>query len=123
VSPRRSGSREAYRASCGTGGRGGGRACGDSRASALVGEGCLQRRGRFGGREVDGEHEDVAFEEGDAIHAPGRIGELANELLFGWVFGFVFFEQVLGVAIESGRIFGGEHGGLAGASVGEGVER
>ena len=75
------------------------------------------------GRWCDVEHQQVAFEGGNAIHAPGGIGEFLDELLFGRGFGFVLVEEILGVTREGGRIFGREQRRLAGESVGEGVER
>src|SRR5258708_33215161 len=74
------------------------------------------------GREGGGEHEDIAFEEGDAIHAPGSIGEFFDELLFGRSFGFVLVEEALRATLEAGTGFGGVQGGLAGRSLAVGVQ-
>ena len=70
----------------------------------------------------DAEREKVGFDSGGAVHAPGGIDEGLDELGFGGVFGVVFVQERLGVALISGVILGGQDDGLAGQAVAERVE-
>jgi len=99
--------------------------------SFLAAKSLFNREAGFEAREIDidaarrrgdVEQQQVAFEDGDAIHAPRGVGEVADELLFGGGFGLVLVDEGLGVKVEGGGVFGGEDGGLAGESVGGGVE-
>jgi hypothetical protein len=52
------------------------------------------------------EFQQVGFEQGDAVEAPGGVGEFADELNFGGSCGLVF--------VEEGPVMGFEGGGLVG---------
>src|ERR1700720_3135367 len=56
----------------------------------------------------DAEREKVGLDSGGAVHAPGGIDEGLDELGFGGVFGVVFLQEGLRVALISGVVLGGE---------------
>jgi hypothetical protein len=47
------------------------------------------------------------FEQGDAVEAAGSVGELLDELRFGWSGGMVFVEAAAAMVLISGGGFGG----------------
>jgi hypothetical protein len=48
--------------------------------------------------------EDIGFQERDPIYAPGRVGELLDQLGFGCGGGFVFVDELAAVALVCGRV-------------------
>ena len=54
--------------------------------------------------------EEAGFEERDAVLAPREVGELVDQLGFGWHGWAVFVEELLNVAIEGGRVSVGRTG-------------
>jgi hypothetical protein len=70
----------------------------------------------------DAEREEVGLDSGGAVHAPGGIDEGLDKLGFGGVFGAVFSQEGLGVALISGVVLGGQDDGLAGQAVAQCVE-
>ena len=65
--------------------------------------------------------EQVGFQGGDAVEAPGGVGEFLGELGFGRGGGLVFVEELAAVLLVGGLIFGGQDSGAAGEAVAEGV--
>jgi hypothetical protein len=63
---------------------------------------------------ISGAVEKGGFQYGDAIEAPGGIGELLGELGFGRSGGLVFVEELAAMELEGGGVLGGENGGAAG---------
>ena len=90
---------------------------GDGEAGVEVGDVDIDAAGR------GGERQQIALQGGDSIEAPGGVGKILDQLLFGGTLGLVFVEKGLGVTVERGRIFRGECGRLAGQSVANRVER
>ena len=76
--------------------------------------------GLIGGR-VGGAIEEGGFERGDAVEAPGGVGEFLGELGFGGGGGLVFVEKLAAVVLVGGGVLGGEDGRAAGEAVGDGV--
>ena len=64
----------------------------------------------IGGR-VGGAVEEGGFERGDAVEAPGGVGEFLGELGFGGSGGLVFVEEAAAMGVVSCLVFGGEDGG------------
>ncbi len=71
---------------------------------------------------VDAEREQVGFEGGDAIEAPGSVGERLHELIFEGALGLEVVEEAAGVAFVGSVVFGGQDDDVAGESMAEGVE-
>jgi hypothetical protein len=67
--------------------------------------------------------EEGGFERGDAVDAPGGVGELLGELGLGGGGGLVFVEELATVELVGGGVLSSEDGGAAGEAVGEGVHR
>jgi hypothetical protein len=67
--------------------------------------------------------EESGFECGDAVDSPGGVGDFLDELSLGGSGGLVFVEELAAVALVGGGVLGGEDGGAAGETVGEGVLR
>jgi hypothetical protein len=61
------------------------------------------------------------FQSRDAVETPGGVGEFLSELGFGGRGRLVFLEELAAVELVCGEVLGGEHGGLAGEAVGNGV--
>ena len=76
----------------------------------------------IGGR-VGGTVEEFGFEHGDAIEAPGSVGELLGELGFSVSGGVIFVEELAAVTLVVGRVLCCGDGGAAGEAVGDGIER
>ncbi|HTW67339.1 MAG TPA: hypothetical protein VME17_22120 [Bryobacteraceae bacterium] len=72
--------------------------------------------GRVGGAVKQG-----GFEQGDAVEAPGGVGELLGELRFGGSGGLILVEELATVLLVGGGVLSSEDGGAAGESVGDGV--
>jgi hypothetical protein len=53
---------------------------------------------------VGGALEHVGFEERDAIDAPGCVGELLDQLGFGWGRGLIFIHELAAVLLVCGRV-------------------
>ena len=70
----------------------------------------------------DAEHEQVVFERGDSVQAPGGVGESLDELGFGGAFGLVFGGEGAEVGVVGVVILIGHDDDVAGESVAEGVE-
>jgi hypothetical protein len=71
----------------------------------------------------DAQREEVGLDSGGAVHAPGGVDEGLDKLGFGGVFGAVFSQKGLGVALIRGVVLGGQDDGLAGQAVAQRVER
>jgi hypothetical protein len=78
--------------------------------------------GGFGGGRIGGAVEHFGFKGRDAVDAPGGVDQFLDELPFGGGLGLVFAEEILGVALVGGGVFGGQEDGAAGESVGGGIE-
>ncbi len=78
--------------------------------------------GIFIGR-VGGARENVGFEQGSAVDAPGGVGEFLDELGFGGGGGLVFVGELGAVELVGSGVFGGQDGGAGGQAVGERVLR
>jgi len=70
----------------------------------------------------DAEREEVGLEGGDAIEAPGGVGERLNQLLFEGAGGLEVIEEAVGVALVSGVVLCGQNDGVAGEAMAEGVQ-
>src|ERR1700690_939228 len=68
-----------------------------------------------------GEH--VGFEQRDAVEAPGGVGELLDELQFGWSGRLIFVEELVAMGFKGRWVFGGKEGGSGGQAVAQGVLR
>ena len=77
--------------------------------------------GLIGGR-VGGAVEQGGFEHGDAVEAPGGVGEFLSEMRFGGSGGLVLVEELAAVLLVGDGILSSEDGGAAGEAVGDGVE-
>jgi hypothetical protein len=76
------------------------------------------------GRDVDdAQGEEIVFECGDAVDAPGGVGEGLDEMGFDGAAGVVFVAEGVAVGAVGVEVFAGEDDDLAGESVPEGVER
>jgi hypothetical protein len=64
----------------------------------------------FGGR-IGGAVEESGFEGGDAVDAPGGVGDLLDELGFGGGSRLVFVEEAAAMGVVRCLVFGGEDGG------------
>ena len=71
---------------------------------------------------LDTEGEDVVFDGFDAVETPVFVGDLAEDLGFEEVFGFVCFLEFSVVSVIGGAIFAGEEDSLAGEAMAESVE-
>ncbi len=69
-----------------------------------------------------GKGQEVGFEGGDSVQAPGGVGEGLDQMGFGCAFGMVFVGEGLVVALVGSEVLGGHDDDLAGESVAEGVE-
>ena len=78
--------------------------------------------GDIGRLFVDAESKKISFKSGDAIDAPGSIGEGLNELLLEGAFGLEVGEEALGVRFIGGVVLSGQDDDVAGESMAEGVE-
>src|ERR1700734_566545 len=63
---------------------------------------------------VGGAIEERGFEQGDAVEAPGGVGDFGDELGLGGGGGLVFVEELAAVALVGGGVLGGEDGGRGG---------
>jgi len=70
----------------------------------------------------DAEREEIGFDSGGAVHPPGGVDEGLDELGFSGVFGVVFIQERLGMALISRVILGGEDDGLTREAVAPSVE-
>ena len=70
-----------------------------------------------------GTRQHLGFQQGDAIEAPGSVGELLDKLRLGWSCGLVFVEEAAAMVFIGGRVFGGEDGGSGRQAVAQSVER
>jgi len=77
-------------------------------------------RGLLGGW-VGGAVEEGGFEQGDAVEAPGGVGEFLGELGLGGGGGLIFVGELAAVELVGGGVLGSEDGGVAGKAVGEGI--
>jgi len=73
------------------------------------------------GRRVGGAVEEGGFEFGDAVEAPGGVGEFLDELRFGGSGGLVLVAEAAAVDFVGGAIFGRQDGGGGGEAMSEGV--
>ncbi len=69
--------------------------------------------GLIGGR-VGSAIEQGGFERGDAVEAPGGVGEFLGELGFGGGGGLVFIEEAAAMGVERCLVFGGKDGSCSG---------
>jgi hypothetical protein len=69
---------------------------------------------------VGGAVEESGFERGDAVEAPGGVGELLRELGLGGGGGLVFVEEAAAMCVIRCLVFGGEDGGKRPLSRGAG---
>jgi hypothetical protein len=81
-----------------------------------------RQAGLIGGR-VYSAVEKGGFERGDAVDAPGGVGEFLGQLGLGGSGGLVFVEEAAAVELVGGGVLSGEDGRAAGESVGEGILR
>jgi hypothetical protein len=72
---------------------------------------------------VGGAVEEGGFEQGDAVKAPGGVGDLLGEVGLGGRGRLVFVEELTAVALVCRGVLGSEDGGVAGEAVGGGVKR
>ena len=70
---------------------------------------------------MSGAVQQFGFEGGDAVQAPGGVGEFLGELGFGRGCRAVFVEELAAMLLVSGLVFGFEEDGAAGEAVAEGV--
>ncbi|MGP0071766.1 MAG: hypothetical protein ACLPWF_07520 [Bryobacteraceae bacterium] len=70
---------------------------------------------------VGGAVEEGGFQQGDAVEAPGCIGEFLSELGLSWRGGLVFVEELAAVELVGGGVLSSEDGGAAGEAVAEGI--
>jgi hypothetical protein len=61
----------------------------------------------------DAEREEVGLDGGGAFELPAGVGERLDKLGFGGLFGPIFVEEGLGVALVGSVILGGKDDGLA----------
>ncbi len=71
---------------------------------------------------MDAERQKVGFESGDAIDAPGCVGEGLDDLCFERAFGPEIVKEAAGVVLVGGVVLGGKDDDVAGESMAEGVE-
>jgi len=71
---------------------------------------------------VDAESEKIGFESGDAVDAPGCIGEGLDELLFERTFRLKVVKEAAGVALVGGVILRRQDDDVAGETMAESVE-
>ena len=83
----------------------------------------VEGRGLGAGGWGLGAREEIGFEKGDTLEAPGGVGQFVNECDFSGSGGAVFLDELAAVLLVYGRIFGREDGGAAGQSVSKGIER
>ena len=88
-----------------------------------VGVDDVERRGLGAGGWGLGAREDVGLEKGNALQAPGGVGEFLDEMSFGCRGGLVFVDELAAVLLVSDWILHGQDGGLGGQAVAKGVER
>ena len=67
--------------------------------------------------------EQVGFEDGDPVDAPGGVGEGLNEMRFGGALRVVFVDEALNVTLVGFEILAGHDDGLAGEAVTESALR
>ncbi len=72
---------------------------------------------------VAGQADEVRFHGGNAIDAPGEVGEGTDEVKFADRLGVVLVEESLEVDLVKLGVLAGDDGGLAGESVAESVHR
>lgn len=72
---------------------------------------------------IGGAGEQLRFEERHAVEAPSGVREFVDELGLGGGGGAVLIEKLLEVALEGGRVLGGQDGGLSGQAMPERVQR
>ena len=83
--------------------------------------------GGIGGREVGGGFgesgcEELGLERGDAVEAPGGVGEGLDEVFFEGADGQEFIDEAAAVELVGGGVLGGQDGGVAEEAVAERVE-
>ena len=66
--------------------------------------------------------EKLGFEEGDAVEAPGGVGDFVDELSFGGCSGGVLVEKLLDVALVGVGVLGGQDGGAGSETMAQRVE-
>ena len=67
----------------------------------------VEGRGLGAGGWGLGTREEIGFEKGDALEAPGGVGQFVNECGFSGSGGAVFFDELAAVLLVRGRVFGG----------------
>ena len=94
-----------------------------AKARLFFAEGHGHSEGGFGLRMVradtifhfcDPEREEVGFEGGGAVELPGGVDQGLDKLAFGGLFGPIFVEEGLGMALVGSVILGGQDDGVAG---------